>query len=338
MSGFSSENQQNNKLSSDQIQFVQNLVGLITRSYQKNIIGQAEFINSILVCLLCEGHLLVESVPGLAKTRAIKVIASSIHGTYKRVQFTPDLLPADIVGTQIFNQATGEFKTEFGPIFTNFLLADEINRSPAKVQAAMLEAMAERQLSIAGETQELPKPFIVMATQNPIEQEGTYELPEAQLDRFFMKHIMTYPTKQEEVSMLDLLELDSEIKIDTTDKVTTSNIVQAQQITRLVYASDSIKDYITSLTDASRNLDAYSLTSLKGFLRLSLSPRASICMIMASKAYAVLSGRAYVTPDDVKAVAHRVLRHRLGLTYEAELNGVTPDSVINDILSTIQTP
>lgn len=325
-------------INEQEIVAVQDIIRKLTAAYQQNILGQLEFINSIIISLLCEGHLLVESVPGLAKTRAVRVVAKVLNARFHRVQFTPDLLPSDIVGTQIYNQNTGEFKTEFGPIFTNLLLADEINRAPAKVQSAMLEAMAERQLSIAGETFELPRPFIVMATQNPIEQEGTYELPEAQLDRFFMKHVMTYPTPAEEVQMLTLLQQSDDLNVAGTMQVEPDQIIQAQQLVGRVNVTDTLKGYITTIVAATRAPQNYGLADLASIIRLPLSPRATIGLMYASRAQAIIAGRNYATPEDVKQVAHRVLRHRVGIMFDAELSGVTSDSVIDRILQTLPAP
>lgn len=326
------------QLSDQEISHVQDVARKLVAAYQQNILGQQEFINSILICLLCEGHLLVESVPGLAKTRAVRVVSQLLNAQFHRVQFTPDLLPSDIIGTQIYNQANGEFKTEFGPIFTNLLLADEINRAPAKVQSAMLEGMAERQLSIAGQTYQLPRPFVVMATQNPIEQEGTYELPEAQLDRFFMKHVMTYPTVNEEIQMLTLLQDGDDLHVDPSFVLQLDTILQAQDLVARVSVTDTLKGYIANIVAATRMPATYNLADLVGIIRLPLSPRATIGLMYASRAQAIISGRNYATPDDVKMVAHRILRHRIGIMFDAELSGVTSDQIIDRILQTIPTP
>lgn len=308
----------------------------LTAGMGQVIVGQKHLVESLLVCLLSDGHILLEGVPGLAKTLAIKTLSSLVDGSFKRVQFTPDLLPADLIGTLIYSAKREEFEVRRGPIFANFILADEINRAPAKVQSALLEAMAERQVTIGQETMRLPEPFLVMATQNPIEQEGTYVLPEAQVDRFMLKVVIDYPNQEEEQSVL---EAHLKGKSQTVKPVVTlSDIEDARKVIRQIYVDDKIGRYITSLVQATRYPERYGLESLKSNIEWGASPRASINMALAARSYAFLKRRGYVVPDDVRAVAYDVLRHRIGLSYEAEANRITTDNIIGEILAKVDVP
>lgn len=311
-------------------------LSLVTKGMEERIVGQKHLVDSLLVALLCNGHVLLEGVPGLAKTLAIKTLATIIDAKYSRIQFTPDLLPADVVGTMIYSVRNEKFEIKKGPVFANFVLADEINRAPAKVQSALLEAMQERQVTIGDDTFPLPKPFLVMATQNPIEQEGTYPLPEAQMDRFLLKVVIGYPTKEEEKRIIrqnimgDLEPLKA--------LVTPAEILEARKIVRKIYIDSKIEDYIVDIVFATRDPEKYGMQNLKGILEFGASPRASISLAQASRAYAFLRGRGYVIPEDVRAVCHDVLRHRLGLSYEAEANNITAEDVITDILDAVKVP
>ena len=301
------------------------------------IIGQSHMLDRLLIGLLSNGHVLLEGVPGLAKTLTIKSLAQAIHAKFSRIQFTPDLLPADVIGTLIYNQQKNEFVVRKGPIFANFILADEINRSPAKVQSALLEAMQERQVTIGDSTYKLEEPFLVLATQNPLEQEGTYPLPEAQVDRFIMKVIVGYPSKQEE--QLIIRQNVQGFKMPKVQQVVgVREMIEAKELARKVYMDEKIEQYILDIVFATRQPEQYGLGKLKPLISYGGSPRASINLALASKAYAYLSKRAFVIPDDVKAIAKDVLRHRLGLTYEAEAENVNVEQVIEDILKTIQVP
>jgi MoxR-like ATPase len=308
----------------------------ITKAFETSIIGQKTLINSILIALMCDGHILLEGVPGLAKTRAVKVIADTVSGSFKRIQFTPDLLPSDVIGNQIFNPKTAEYYTKLGPVFANFVLADEINRAPAKVQSALLEAMQEKQVTIAGETYMLPKPFLVLATQNPIEQEGTYQLPEAQVDRFLMKTVVSYPSWEEEVKMLTLLEREQQLA--TPQQITLEEIARLQELTRQVYIDDKIKQYIATIIFATRFPEQVNLGRLKPSISYGASPRGAIAFLKVSKAIALMNNRNYVIPEDIKAAKHEVLRHRLILSYEAEADGLVVEQVIDDIVQNIRVP
>lgn len=300
------------------------------------IVGQKHLVDSLLVCLLSDGHILLEGVPGLAKTLAIKTLAGLVDGSYKRIQFTPDLLPADIVGTVIYSQKTESFVIRKGPIFANFILADEINRAPAKVQSALLESMQEHQVTISSETFSLPQPFLVMATQNPIEQEGTYTLPEAQVDRFMLKVIIDYPSMEEEQRIVKdriqgkTQEVKPVVKLD--------EIMAAREVVKQVYIDDKINNYITEIVFATRFPAKFGLTDMEQNINFGASPRASINLALAARAYAFIKHRGYVIPEDVRAVAHDVLRHRIGLTYEAEANNVTSDAIVTEILNKVQVP
>ena len=290
----------------------------------------------MLVALLADGHLLIEGVPGLAKTLAVKTLAQAIHAQFQRIQFTPDLLPADITGTLIFNPKDGMFYPKRGPVFANFVLADEINRSPAKVQSALLEAMQERQVTIGEKTYKLPEPFLVMATQNPVEQEGTYPLPEAQVDRFMLKVLVTYPTKEEEKLILERMASHQKIELNT--QVTPEMILKARAVTDAIYVDEKIKNYIVNLVFATRDPKAAGLEKLASFISYGASPRASIFLTQAAKAYAFLNGRGFVTPEDIKAIGLDVLRHRVLLSYEAEAENVSADQIVKQIFDTVEVP
>ncbi|OQB36104.1 MAG: ATPase family associated with various cellular activities (AAA) [Euryarchaeota archaeon ADurb.Bin165] len=302
---------------------------------QQVIAGQKNILNRLIIALISDGHVLLEGVPGIAKTLMIKTLAQCIDTGFCRVQFTPDLLPADITGTKIFNQQECTFKTVKGPVFTQFLLADEINRAPPKVQSALLEAMQERQVTIQGETYPLPDPFFVLATENPIEHEGTYPLPEAQMDRFMFKVLMGYPSRNEEMLILD--RFTEGISYKPKPVISTEEIQKIQKIVPTIYADIEIKKYITSLVDATRNPSDYQIP-LGSYIRYGASPRASIYLMLGAKAHALLRGRGYVLPDDVKAVAHDVLRHRILLTYLAEAEEIVVDSVIDEIIRIVPIP
>ena len=300
------------------------------------IVGQKHLVDSLLVCLLSDGHVLLEGVPGLAKTLAIKTLAGLVDGSYKRIQFTPDLLPADIIGTVIYSQKTESFVVRKGPIFANFILSDEINRAPAKVQSALLESMQERQVTISSETFQLPKPFLVMATQNPIEQEGTYTLPEAQVDRFMLKVIIDYPSIDEEQRIVKDHIAGKTQTVNPVVKL--EDILAARDVVKKVYIDDKINNYITDITFATRYPEKYGLSDMRENINFGASPRASINLALASRTYAFIKRRGYVIPEDVRAMAHDVLRHRIGLTYEAEANNITSDTIITEILNKVQVP
>ena len=311
-------------------------VDTVVMGMNRNIVGQKHLIDSLLIGLLSDGHILLEGVPGLAKTLAIKTLAQLLDADFKRIQFTPDLLPADVVGTLIYNQKNEEFTVKRGPVFSNFILADEINRAPAKVQSALLEAMQEKQVSIGDDTFKLPSPFLVMATQNPIEQEGTYPLPEAQVDRFMLKVIVNYPKKEEEQQIIrQNLEWEREA---IKSVISTSEIIEARKLVKSVYMDEKIERYIVDIVFATRFPEEFGLKKLKGMISYGASPRASINMALAAKAYAFIKRRGYVIPEDIRAVAHDVLRHRIGLSYEAEANSMTSEEIINDILNAIEVP
>jgi MoxR-like ATPase len=306
----------------------------VRRQVARVIVGQKYMIDRLLIALLADGHLLLEGVPGLAKTTAVKAVASTLDAAFARIQFTPDLLPADVVGTQIYNPRDGAFTTRRGPIFTNVLLADEINRAPAKVQSALLEAMQERQVTLADQTYTLPRPFLVLATQNPIEQEGTYPLPEAQVDRFMMKLVVTYPTMDEERQILDR---SSQASVTPSPVLNPERILRMQELARRVTIKPMLANYIVSLVHATRQPGSLS-TRLARLVQFGASPRATISLAAAARAAALLDGREFATPDDVKEVALDVMRHRVLLTYEAEAEQVTADHVVREILSTVKTP
>ena len=312
--------------------FVTNLVAGMDRV----IVGQKHLVDSLLISLLSDGHILLEGVPGLAKTLAIKTLAQLIDADYSRIQFTSDLLPVDVVGTMIYSQKEEKFQVKKGPVFANFVLADEINRAPAKVQSALLEAMQEHQVTIGEQTFSLPNPFLVMATQNPIEQEGTYQLPEAQVDRFMLKVIIDYPTLEEEK-----LIIRNNIKGTSpvvTPVTTASEIVKAREVVNQVYLDEKIEQYIADIVFASRYPERYQLAELKDMITFGGSPRASINLAKAARAYAFIKHRGYVVPEDVRAVAHDVMRHRIGLSYEAEASNVTSEEIVSSIINKVQVP
>ena len=302
---------------------------------KKIVVGQDHFLERVLVALLAEGHLLVEGVPGLAKTMTVKTLARAIRGQYRRIQFTPDLVPADLVGTRIYSQKTGEFTTALGPVFTNLLLADEINRAPAKVQSALLEVMQERQVTIAGETHRVPEPFVVMATQNPIETEGTYPLPEAQVDRFMMKVLVGYPTEEQEYVIVERVTGAAQA---VAAVASTEELAQLQGECRKVYVDPSLIQYAVRLAGATRDPDRHGIKDLAQYLQFGASPRASIHLIEGARALAFLRGRQYVLPEDVTDMAPDVLRHRLVLAYEAYAAGLTPDAIVLKVMQHIHAP
>ena len=311
-------------------------VDLMSLEMNKVIVGQKHLIENLMIGLLANGHILLEGVPGLAKTLAINTLASIVDAKFNRIQFTPDLLPADLIGTMIYSQKNEDFVIKKGPIFSNFILADEINRSPAKVQSALLEAMQERQVTIGDSTFPLPSPFLVMATQNPIEQEGTYPLPEAQVDRFMLKVVVTYPKKEEEKL---IIRMNNSLQFPKASRVVSpEDIVRARDVVKEVYMDEKIERYIVDLVYASRTPEDYSLSKLKDLISYGASPRASISLAMASKAYAFIKRRGYVIPEDVRAVCYQVLRHRIGLTYEAEAENITSENIIEEIINAVEVP
>ncbi len=308
----------------------------LKREISKVIIGQKRIVERMLIALLADGHLLLEGVPGLAKTLMIRTLAAAVNGSFQRIQFTPDLLPADITGTLIYSQQTGNFIVKKGPIFTNFVLADEINRAPAKVQSALLEAMQERQVTIGDQTYDLPKPFLVMATQNPIEQQGTYPLPEAQVDRFMLKVIVEYPRREEE---REIMEIHTKIQPPKAQKIIDlSSILRAREVVRDVYVDAKIENYILDMVFATRYPEQFGLENLKPLIAWGASPRATMYLRLAAQAHAFLEHRGYVTPEDVRAIAMDVMRHRVLLTYEAEAEEKTPEDVMRAILAKIEVP
>ncbi|MDD5208969.1 MAG: MoxR family ATPase [Elusimicrobiales bacterium] len=321
----------NQKIQQDAL-FIQDL----RKELAKVVVGQEDLINGLLVGLIANGHVLVEGVPGLAKTLTIKTLAQAISSTFQRIQFTPDLLPADITGTLIFNPKEGTFSVRKGPIFANILLADEINRAPAKVQSALLEGMQERQVTISDSTYKLPDLFMVLATQNPIEQEGTYPLPEAQVDRFMLKINITYPTKTEEARVLELMARQT---LPAAGKaVSIEQVLKARQTADLIYVDDKIKNYVLDLVIATREPEKHGLEKIKPWINYGASPRATIFMIQAAKAYAFINGRGYVTPEDIKAVGFDVMRHRVLLTYEAEAENIGSEDIIKSIFEAVEVP
>ena len=311
-------------------------VDKLTAEVGKVIVGQKAMIERILIGMLTGGHVLLEGVPGLAKTLTVKTLADTLAMKFQRIQFTPDLLPADIVGTVIYNQAKGEFVSKHGPIFANLVLADEINRAPAKVQSALLEAMQERQVTIGDTTHKLPEPFLVMATQNPIEQEGTYALPEAQLDRFMLMIKVGYPTKEEERAIMD--RMTAAVKTGAERAATPQEIAEARSVVQEVYIDEKIRDYIVNIVHATREPKAYGLSDLADFIAFGASPRASIYLNLAARAHAFLRHRGYVTPEDIKAIGVDVLRHRVILTYEAEAEEVTSETVVRKLFERVEIP
>lgn len=321
----------NNRIEQQSL-FVSNL----TMGMDQVIVGQKHLVESLLIGLLSDGHVLLEGVPGLAKTLAIKTLASLIDAKYSRIQFTPDLLPADVIGTMVYSQKDESFQVKKGPVFANFVLADEINRAPAKVQSALLESMQERQVTIGNDTFKLPNPFLVLATQNPIEQEGTYQLPEAQVDRFMLKVIIDYPKIEEE--KLIIRQNINERKIEVKSILKSEEVVEARKVVRQVYIDEKIEKYIVDIVFATRFPEKYDLKDLQGLISFGGSPRASINLALASRAYAFIKRRGYVVPEDIRSVAHDVLRHRIGLTYEAEANNINSDEIISRILNKVEVP
>ncbi len=312
------------------------IVQKLTSEINRAIVGQNYLINRLLVGLLANGHILIEGVPGLAKTYAVRTLSKAIKAKFQRIQFTPDLLPADIIGTLVYNQRTGEFTVSKGPIFANLILADEINRTPPKVQSALLEAMQERQVTIGEQTFKLEEPFLVLATQNPIEQEGTYPLPEAQVDRFLLKVKITYPTKEEEKEIMERIAVQGEPEIKPV--VDLESILNARELCKKIYIDKKIKDYIVDLVFATREPEKYNLGEIKGLIRYGASPRASIYLATTARALAFLKRRGFVIPEDIKELAPDVLRHRIILTYEAEAEEITTDDVIQKILNGVEVP
>jgi len=311
-------------------------VDVLTAEVEKNIVGQKSMLNSLLIGLLANGHILLEGVPGLAKTLAIKTLANAVNAKFNRIQFTPDLLPADLVGTMVYNMPANRFEVKKGPIFSNFILADEINRAPAKVQSALLEAMQERQVTIGETSFKLDDPFLVLATQNPLEQEGTYPLPEAQVDRFLMKIIITYP-KMEEEKLILRKSVNNEFT-ESKPVVQPETIIKAREVMRQVYMDEKIEQYIVDLVFATRSPENYQLSTLKPLINYGGSPRASISLAHSAKAYAFIKHRGFVIPEDVRAVCQNVLRHRIGLTYEAEAENITTENIIQQILNHVEVP
>lgn len=320
----------------ERIQLESSFVDLLTMEMNKVIVGQKHLVENLLIGLLANGHILLEGMPGLAKTLAINTLASCVNAKFNRIQFTPDLLPADVLGTMIYSQKTEQFQIKRGPIFANFILADEINRSPAKVQSALLEAMQERQVTIGDETFKLPEPFLVLATQNPIEQEGTYPLPEAQVDRFMLKVVVTYPKKEEEKLIIRMNNGGGYQKAQPILKP--EDIARAREVVKEVYMDEKIERYIVDIVYATRTPEEYGLGKLKDLIAYGGSPRASISLAMAAKAYAFIKRRGYVIPEDVRAVCYEVLRHRIGLTYEAEAENITTENIISEIINAVEVP
>lgn len=320
----------------ERIESKSGFINMLTMGMDQTIVGQKHLVESLLIGLLSDGHILLEGVPGLAKTLAIKTLGSLIDAQYSRIQFTPDLLPADVIGTLIYSQKTEEFLVKQGPVFANFVLADEINRAPAKVQSALLEAMQEKQVTIGEKTYKLPEPFLVMATQNPIEQEGTYPLPEAQVDRFMLKVIINYPKKEEE--KLIIRQNISGNKVDIKPVLKKDEILEARKVVREVYIDEKIEKYIVDIVFATRFPEEQGLDNLKSMIAFGASPRASINLALAARAYAFIKRRGYVIPEDVRAVCYDVMRHRIGLTYEAEANNMSSEDIISEILNKVEVP
>ncbi len=321
---------------SSQVKEASSLLKDLSREIGKVIVGQSYLVDRLIMALLADGHILIEGVPGLAKTMSVRTLSQAVDAHFQRIQFTPDLLPADVVGTLVYNPKDGKFTTKKGPIFANIILADEINRAPSKVQSALLEAMQERQVTIGAETFMLPKPFLVLATQNPIEQEGTYPLPEAQVDRFMLKLVITYPTKKEEKEIMERIALGKEIQVNAV--IDPTKILQLRDILKKIYVDEKVKDYILDLVFATREPENYRLADIKPLISYGASPRASIMLTLAAKANAFLQGRGYVTPDDVKNIGLDVLRHRVLVTYEAEAEEVTSDQIVKKIFDQVEVP
>lgn len=330
---------QNNTMGEQELAEAKQIIDKLSQAYSKKVVGQEELKLAMQVALIAGGHVLLESVPGLAKTLAAKTIAEASSGTFSRIQCTPDLLPSDIIGTQIYNYNSGNFDTKIGPVHANFVLLDEINRSSAKTQSAMLEAMQERQVSVGGVIYKMPEPFVVLATQNPIEQEGTYELPEAQLDRFLLKEIVEYPTRDEEMQILNYtLAGQTTADLGEADKVSVEDIKKLQLLAKRVAVDDSIKNYIVNIVTATRNPRAIIDANLARYVEFGVSPRGGIALLQIAQALAIINGRAYVTPDDVKQLRHAALRHRIILNFEAAADDVHSEAIIDAIFTKIQTP
>ena len=324
-------------LISEKVKKESGFIEAILMEMQKVIVGQRYLLDRLMVGLLANGHILLEGVPGLAKTTAVKALSSTIRTKFQRIQFTPDMLPADLTGTLIYDQHTGEFKIKTGPVFANVILADEINRAPAKVQSALLEAMQERQVTIGEKTLALPQPFLVLATQNPIEQEGTYPLPEAQVDRFMLKVKIGYPNKEEEHQILKRMSYTNKT-IETREIIKAEDILRARNVVDEIYLDEKIERYIVDIVDATRHPGNYKLPQLKGLIQFGASPRATIYLAVAAKAYAFLQGRGYVTPQDIKSIGMDVLRHRVIVSYEAEAEEKTPEDIVTQIFNEIEVP
>lgn len=324
------------KILTEQIERKGYIVDQLRKGMQQIIVGQSHLIDSLLIALLADGHILLEGMPGLAKTLAIKTLAQLVQAEYKRIQFTPDLLPADVIGTMMYSQKQEEFQVKQGPIFSNFILADEINRAPAKVQSALLEAMQERQVTIGEKTFKLPKPFLVMATQNPIEQEGTYPLPEAQVDRFMLKVQISYPKREEEANIIrNMMRLETQ---RPEALLSLEDLAEARELVRQVYLDEKIEKYIVDIVFATREPSEAGLNEMKGLISFGASPRASLALAWAARAYAFIRRRGYVIPEDIRAVCYDVLRHRIGLSYEAEAQELSADDLIREILNRVEVP
>jgi len=325
------------RLLNQKIEHASEFIERIRTELSKVIIGQLHMVDSLLTGLLCNGHVLLEGVPGLAKTLTIKSLSQAVHAKFSRIQFTPDLLPADVIGTMIYNQARNEFMVRKGPIFANFILADEINRAPAKVQSALLEAMQEKQVTIGESTYKLEEPFLVLATQNPLEQEGTYPLPEAQVDRFMLKVIIGYPDKKEEQFIIRQ-QVQNELLPAINTVASVAEIMTARDLIKQVYMDEKIEQYIVDIVFATRYPEQYNLVRLKNLINYGASPRGSINLAMAAKAHAFMQKRGFVIPDDVKAVCQDVMRHRIGLTYEAEAENVSTEQIISEVMKKVEVP
>jgi len=324
------------KLIDEKVKAKSEFIERINKTMAYTIIGQKNIIDRLLIAMLCNGHVLVEGVPGLAKTLIVKTLAAAIDARFSRIQFTPDILPSDLIGTMVLNPKTGEFTTRQGPIFANIILADEINRSPSKVQSALLEAMQEHRVTISKETHRLPEPFMVMATQNPIEQEGTYPLPEAAIDRFMLKVMITYPSKEEEIQIIDAALIGEEPKVEKV--IDPQEIMEIRSLINQIYIDEKLKNYIVSLAIATRRPEEFGLNDIKGLIQYGASPRASIYLVQAAKGHAFIRRRGYVTPDDIKSIGMDVLRHRIILTYEAEAEEQSAEAIIQKVFDTIEVP
>lgn len=325
------------RILSEKITTEKAIIDMLRKETSKIIVGQEHMMDRLLIALLADGHILLEGVPGLAKTLAIKTLSQAISVDFSRIQFTPDLLPADVTGTMIYNQKSESFSVKKGPVFSNFVLADEINRAPAKVQSALLEAMQERQITIGDETFDLPKPFLVLATQNPIEQEGTYPLPEAQVDRFMLKVVLGYPSKEEERQIIRI-NVGKNGLPKASQVISASDIERCRELVKQIYLDEKIEQYIVDIVYATRRPDQYGLSDIEPLISVGCSPRASINLALAAKAFAFLQGRAFVIPEDIRAIAADVMRHRLGLTYEAEAENLNADDLVSRIINKVPVP